>query len=135
MPWLQGSGSGSAAASNTIEAVEVVEEPDQIDVALADPSRQDLVTLEAKDKAEALRWPFMPDYVERRLEGPGPFKAEPSQATVIGPESQERPAESSPVEAGSVLEPGIRRAPLPSSSLSPEEMAELSRGLLRVVIS
>jgi hypothetical protein len=134
MPWLQASGSGSTAASSTIEAVEVVEEPEQIDVALADPSRQNLVTLETKDQAEALRWPFMPDYVERRLEGSGPLGADPNQATVVGAESQERPAESSPVEPGALLEPGIRQTP-PPSVLSPEEMAELSRGLLRVVIS
>jgi hypothetical protein len=128
MPWLQPSG-------GPIEAVEVVEEPEQIDVALADPSRQDTVTVvEAKDQAAAMRWPFMPDYVEQRLEGSGPLNADPNQATPAGTGSPERPAESSPLQATAMQDAGIRQTPRPSP-LSPEEMADLSRGLLRVVIS
>lgn len=127
MPWLQASGSA-------IEAVEVVEEPEQIDVALADPSRQDLVTLEAEDQAEALRWPFMPGYVEQRLEGSGPFSADPNQATPAGPDSPDQRSGSTPLQAGAVVEAGIRQSP-PPSALSPEQMADLSRGLLLVVIS
>jgi hypothetical protein len=134
MPWLQASSSVSATASAAIEAVEVVEEPEQIDVALADPSRQDLVTLEAKDQAEALRWPFMPGYVEQRLEGSGPFSADPNQATPAGPDSPDQRSGSTPLQAGAVVEAGIRQSP-PPSALSPEQMADLSRGLLLVVIS
>lgn len=128
MPWLQDAG-------GPIEAVEVVEEPEQIDVALADPSRQDLVTLEAKDQSAALRWPFMPDYVEQRLEGSGPLEPDPGQAKPPGTESPERPAPSTPVQAGATLEAGIGQTQQRPSPLSPEEMANLSRGLLRVVIS
>jgi hypothetical protein len=127
MPWLQTSG-------GPIEAVEVVEEPEQIDVALADPSRQDTVTLDAKDQAAAMHWPFMPDYVEQRLEGSGPLNADPNQARLAGTESLERPAESSPLQAAAVPDAAIGQTPRPVP-LSPEEMADLSRGLLRVVIS
>lgn len=163
MPWLQELGGGAAAQLESAPPVqqqapfqaaeplpvEVVEEPEQIEVALADPERLELVTLEPneaapaetaqpgatdQDPAKPLRWPFMAGYVERRLEGQIPEdpqpELEPELLDAATGVAASQPEEPLPPVAVTTAEP----APLPVG-FSPEELQELSRGLLRVEFS
>ncbi|MEB3353481.1 MAG: hypothetical protein VKM34_04505 [Cyanobacteriota bacterium] len=85
-----------ASAEPTPLVAEIIEEPEQIAVALADPGRRDEVTL---------------DLVKE-------------------------PAEVSQPAAAAALSSGPLQAPLAfdERALSPEELAELSRGLLRICL-
>lgn len=123
MPWLQALGEGSDASgmdaatpdgateAMTAEAmaVEVIEEPEQIEVALADPQRRDDIEL-------------------RELERLGPaggvleaLRAKDEQAAATGG----RRVKAVQAEAS---------AAAAATALSPEELKELSRGLLGVVL-
>ncbi|MEB3331617.1 MAG: hypothetical protein VKI83_03875 [Synechococcaceae cyanobacterium] len=179
-PWLQqlaGSGApspaGSAAAPSrapfqqapNLEPVDVIEEPELIELALADPERQDLVTVEPEPETPPapLRWPFMADYEERRLPGSMPGQGQPlddgiepsapptltpepgpgssravepeAEAATTTPEATGRETEAEQMaSAAGGAQPQVNAAARKRSGFSPEELAELARGLLEVPI-
>jgi hypothetical protein len=161
MPWLQELGNGGRVPAEVQELapfqraetlpVEVVEEPEQIEVALADPQRQELVTLELGDAAQAeapeqppsesaapgqesakpLRWPFVAGSIKKHLE-----EQNPPETEFLEPVGASASAEDRLALAASVLAPETPPEPAPVAvSYSPEELQELSRGLLRVELS
>lgn len=159
MPWLQEL--GGAEQAPRVEPVEVIEEPELIELALADPNRRDLVTVEdnagqASQEAPPapLRWPFMADHQDRRLPGSMPAGPSPQAAppTSRRQEATEQAAElpipsasdatgaeppsplagaSQPAQGGM---PADSKAAAPANPFTPAELAELSRGLLGVSI-
>ena len=73
----------------------------------------------------------MAGYIEKQLEGQTSAEAEPME-----PARAAAPAQDSVAEAASVLAPETTPEPAPVAvSYSPEELQELSRGLLRVELS
>lgn len=167
-PFQQPAGAGQAPGGqpSVVEPVDVIEEPELIELALADPSRQELVTVEARSEEPPapLRWPFMADHEDRRLpgnlpEGPSPRALEPAsedQRPELQPTAEDGgeglTMAREPIAQDTLAEKRLAQAeePLPRANLnqqsadvrpghpttpfSPEELAELSRGLLEVAI-